>query len=104
MSILIDPPVDWGHRLNRKYGPNSHMFSDLPGDAGTAELLAFARSIGMRPEWLQKPGTCHEHFDVFVARRPLAVAAGAREVTKLEAVNVWRAKRGAAPLAPTETQ
>lgn len=93
--ILIDPPIDWGHALNRKFGPNSHMVSDIHGAEGTAELVAFARKIGMRASWLQKAGTEHEHFDVFASRRLRAIDAGAREVTKREIVEVWQAKRAA---------
>lgn len=91
--ILIDEVIDWGQPLNRKYGPSAHMFSDLLGEAGTQELLAFARKIGMRAEWIQSQGTRHEHFDVFGNRRPRAIAAGARDVTKHEAVAVWKAKQ-----------
>lgn len=94
MAILIDPPIDWPGNAQRPQGyPKcSHMFSDIPGEAGSTELMAFALRIGMRREWLQKAGTHHEHFDVFGPRRARAVAAGAREVTRREAVTVWRTK------------
>lgn len=94
MSILIDPPLDWGGKFKRC----SHMFSDLDGDAGRDELMAFALRIGMRADWLQKASTWGEHFDVLGSRRDRAVLAGAREVTHREAVNVWRRKRGDPPV------
>ena len=93
--IVIDEFRDWGHALNRKYGPSAHLCSDIVGEAGTEELVAFARCIGMRASWLQKPGTTHEHFDVFASRRERALAAGAREVDKYEIVAIWKAKRAA---------
>ena len=65
--ICIDSLNDFGDALNRRLGRSSHLVSDLPGEAGTAELVAFARGIGMRATWLQKAGTPHEHFDVFEA-------------------------------------
>lgn len=95
MAIVLDPAVAWPHGLGPRVGPSSHLCSDLLGDEGHAELMAFARRIGMRPQWLQKPGTEHEHFDVFGSRRPRAIAAGAREVTRREIVEVWRRKRAA---------
>ena len=53
-----------------------HMIADT-----TAELLVMADLIGVRRKWLQKPGTAQEHFDICMAKRALAVKAGAIEVT-----------------------
>jgi hypothetical protein len=89
MAIITDAPIDY----HGKFKGCSHMVSDLPGKAGTEELVAFALRIGMKREWLQKPGTRHEHFDIFGSRRPRALAAGCREVTRAEIVAVWRAKQ-----------
>ena len=91
--ICIDGLNDFGDALNRRLGRSSHLVSDLPGEAGTAELVAFAKRIGMRATWLQKAGTAHEHFDVFEGRYPRAIAAGARVVTRSELVAIFRAKR-----------
>ncbi len=90
--IVIDRPMDFGAGLNRALGKSSHLCSTLTGDDGRAELVSFAKSIGMRETWLQKSGTRHEHFDVFGKRYERAVAAGAREVTRQEIVAVWKAK------------
>jgi hypothetical protein len=67
MAILVHPARatrHWlragVHRGDRMY----HVLSDLPGTAGTQELLAFAQAYGLRPEWLQYAGTYREHFDV----------------------------------------
>lgn len=56
-----------------------HMMADT-----TDELLAMADEIGVPRKWIQKPGTRHEHFDIAMSKRKLAVDAGAVEVTKRE--------------------
>ena len=58
----------------------SHMIADT-----TAELLAMADTIGVQRRWLQKPGTPREHFDIALAKRALAVKAGAVEITMRQA-------------------
>ena len=79
MTIYIDDM-----RLVARVGPVdgvwSHLLSDLPGPAGTSELLAFAESIGIETRWLQKPGTAREHFDVTEPTRQRALAAGATPI------------------------
>lgn len=55
----------------------SHLMSDLPGPEGTAELLAFAVRLGLRPEWIQKVGKPTEHFDVTAPKRDAAIRMGA---------------------------
>jgi hypothetical protein len=96
--IVVDGAIAYGDALNKRMGDSCHMCSDLVGAEGTAELVAFAKRIGMREKWLQRPGTRHEHFDLFGARRGRAVAAGAREVTRSEMVAIWRTKRAAGML------
>ncbi|HBR41810.1 MAG TPA: DUF4031 domain-containing protein, partial [Sulfitobacter pontiacus] len=49
--------------------------------------------IGVQRKWLQKAGTHHEHFDIALTKRKLAVEAGAMEVTRLELGKILRAKR-----------
>lgn len=70
-----------------------HMFSDLPGEEGTRELVAFARRIGLKPEWIQHRGSHLEHFDLVERRRVAAVAAGAREVDWREGARISLAGR-----------
>lgn len=53
-----------------------HMFAD-----STAELLAFARRLGLRSDWIQHAGTHREHFDVTTIVRAEAVRFGAVEIT-----------------------
>lgn len=89
--IIIDKP----QQLGWFYGRSSHLMSTLPGEAGSAELLAFAKRLGMNPKWLQNAGTETEHFDVTVRRGEEAVRLGARVVDKYELVAAIREKRAA---------
>ncbi len=50
----------------------SHMIADSP-----EELRGMADRIGLRAEWLQRPGTPHEHYDVTDSMRIRAIAVGA---------------------------
>lgn len=53
-----------------------HLWSDLPGAAGTAELLEVAKAVGLKPAWLQNPGTYREHFDLVPAKRVRVLGTG----------------------------
>ena len=53
----------------------SHMLADT-----SAELETMARTIGLKPEWIQDAGTHREHYDVSVRHRELAIAHGAQAV------------------------
>lgn len=72
-----------------------HMLADT-----TDELLAMADAIDVKRRWLQKPATIHEHFDICMAKRALAVARGAREITLRQTGELIHAKR--AQLQQTE--
>lgn len=65
-----------------------HMVADTQG-----ELLAMADRIGVARRWLQAQGTPREHFDVCLAKRALAVEAGAQEVTTREVAELIARKR-----------
>lgn len=54
-----------------------HMIAD-----STAELVSMAVKIGVHRRWIQKAGTAHEHFDIALSKRRLAVAAGAIEIDR----------------------
>ncbi|MBO9049525.1 DUF4031 domain-containing protein [Curtobacterium flaccumfaciens] len=54
----------------------SHLYAD-----SSQELLAFARVIGLRADWIQQAGTPFEHFDVAESKRQAAVAAGANPIS-----------------------
>jgi hypothetical protein len=105
--IVFDDPVTW----SLKFGPSSHLASDLADRAAAhAELVAFAAHIGLRESWIQDAGTYQEHFDIFGAKLAAAAAAGARRISlhdfgvflywrrygdTHEAVQRWRAERAA---------
>ena len=75
----------------------SHLLSDLPGEAGRRELLAFAERLGIEARWIQNPGTATEHFDVTEPTRQRALALGAVPIRYGRAVAaITMAKREAA--------
>lgn len=55
----------------------SHLLSDLPGNDGTQELVAFAARLGIDARWIQNPGTPTEHFDITEPIRQRALVLGA---------------------------
>lgn len=61
-------------RLNAVW---SHLMSDLPGQDGTDELIAFARRLGLNPAWIQHEGKPIEHFDLTEPKRQQAIRLGA---------------------------
>lgn len=65
-----------------------HMMAD-----STEELLAMAVEIGVSRRWLQSPGTRLEHFDICKAKRTLAIAAGAKELTNRDMAKMTLARR-----------
>jgi NAD(P)H-hydrate repair Nnr-like enzyme with NAD(P)H-hydrate epimerase domain len=70
-----------------------HLLSDVPGPAGTVELLTFVRRCGGRDAWMQSPGTYREHFDIFGEWAEQARALGAREATGREVGEILAKKR-----------
>lgn len=83
MAVYVDLPL---HRLGRMR--MSHMVADT-----SEELLAMASRIGVKRCWLQHANEPGEHFDVCIAKRKLAVAAGAVEVSSREIVGLIRERR-----------
>src|SRR5258708_25654701 len=72
MNLRADVPG--GDHVVR--GRWSHLFADTE-----AELKAFARKIGLKPEWIQHEGTHRVHFDVTAGKREQAIAEGATALT-----------------------
>lgn len=75
-----------------------HMIAD-----STNELLAMADRIGVARKWIQHAGTYLEHFDIALAKRKLALEAGAIELTMRQLSGKLRARReaGGAPIVRT---
>ena len=65
-----------------------HMIAD-----SREELDAMADRIGVARRWIQKPGTAEEHYDVSLAMRAKAVAAGAQEITLRQLARKVRDRR-----------
>lgn len=59
------------------------------------ELHAMAARIGMKPEWHQKPGTHHSHYDIAMSKRKLAIHFGAKEITRAQLGEILKRKREA---------
>lgn len=54
----------------------SHMLADT-----REELMAMAKALNLKMEWLQKRGTPSEHFDISLLKRQMAIRLGAQEVS-----------------------
>ena len=65
-----------------------HMVAD-----SREELLAMADQIGVARNWIQHAGPPHEHFDISLSNRELALAAGAKEITRRELGLLLRDRR-----------
>lgn len=83
MSVYVDD-------MQAGYGRMTmcHMLADTDD-----ELHAMADRIGVARRWHQKAGTPHSHYDICKAKRALAVAAGAKEITMREVGALIRARR-----------
>ncbi len=64
-----------------------HMFADTP-----EELHAMASVIGMKPQWYQSPEKASfPHYDLSLTKRALAVAKGAKEISRKECAAFMKA-------------
>lgn len=86
MAIVVDPLFNTTP-FTRESSPRCfrntlacHMMTTLPGEQGKQELIAFAKRLGLKPEWIQNPGTKRQHFDLVQSKRARAVQLGAIEV------------------------
>jgi hypothetical protein len=98
MAVLVHATLatrDLRHIGVRKGERMYHVLSDLVGPAGAEELRGFVRGCGMRPEWVQYPGTYREHFDAHGPLVECLLRRGARPATNREVGALLRAKRAA---------
>ncbi len=65
-----------------------HMLADTD-----EELHAMAAHIGVARRWHQKAGTHHSHYDICLAKRALAIRAGAVEIDRKGLAEIIRSKR-----------
>lgn len=85
MAVYVDD-------MKAKYGRMvmCHMLADT-----TWELMQMAQKIGVPLKWLQRPGLPSEHFDICMAKRAIAVKAGAIEITWRQAGRIVSERRRA---------
>ena len=76
MSVFVD---------DMKAGYGRMIMCHMGADT-TEELLDMADRIGVQRKWLQHTGDWREHFDIYKAKRALAVKFGALEITQREFV------------------
>lgn len=96
MSIVLHPARatrDLPRLGVRKGDRMYHVVSDELGAGGGRELREVCAGCGLRPEWVQFPGTYREHFDVFSRGVECLLATGARLVTNRELGQILAAKR-----------
>lgn len=82
MAVYVDKLVDY----RWKHGPSCHLIAD-----SVDELIEFAVSIGLRPEWYQPKSS--PHFDLTAEGRAAAIRNGAIELTNRELVKKLRELR-----------
>lgn len=88
LVILVDTVRTYS-RGPRGWRDWCHMASDALTLAGHEELVRFAQSLGMRPEWIhRRPGL--PHFDLTPELREAAIACGAVAVSSRELVRRCR--------------
>lgn len=84
MTVYVDVLMNHGWKLRGNPTKNCHMFTD--GDI--EELHEMAEAIGMKRSWFQDKRI--KHYDLHARRRQKAVELGAVEVSRREAVKIWR--------------
>lgn len=65
--------------MKAKYGRMTmcHMIAD-----STEELFEMADKIGVSRKWIQYKNSWKEHFDICYSKRKIAIAKGAKEITR----------------------
>lgn len=87
VSVYIDDAY-----IPARVGRITSLWCHLTADS-SEELLAFARKIGLKPQWIQYAGTWKEHFDLTETRRLKAVELGAIEISYRQTVHLLQAKK-----------
>lgn len=77
MAIYVD-----NYRIKARVGKLCRVWSHLfAWPVNDEELIRFAKKLGLKKEWIQKPGTIKAHFDVTEGMRVKALALGANFIT-----------------------
>jgi len=94
VSVYVDPMMACIPNHNWRWTSACHLTADA-----IDELHAFAALIGLKRCWFQnRRGRNFPHYDLTEGKRREAVAAGAIELTRRQAVERMRAARGDTPL------
>lgn len=93
MAVYVDPMMTCIPNHNWRWSKACHLTAD-----STPELHQFAAMIGLKRCWFQnRRGRHFPHYDLTEGKRAQAVAAGAIELTRRQAVEKMRAARGEPP-------
>lgn len=87
MTVYVDDM-----RMTARVGRFNARWSHLMADT-REELDDFARRLGLRPSWIQHPGTPKEHYDVTDPVRVKALALGAVPITWKDAGRLFLARQ-----------
>ena len=85
MAIYVDPLMNHGWKLRGHPQLNCHMFTD---NKDLTELHNMAYAIGMKRSWFQDHRI--PHYDLTTKRREKAIQLGVIELSRKEAVKIWR--------------
>lgn len=66
----------------------SHLIADT-----TEELLEMVDKIGVERKWIQYKGTYHEHFDIAMWKRELAIKHGAIPISMFDTLKYQLKKK-----------
>jgi hypothetical protein len=80
--VYVDYIIDWGELATEKglkWTKWCHLIADTH-----EELMDMAGKLKLKPEWIQKPGTREEHFDLIPTKRTLAIKYGALPISNRE--------------------
>lgn len=89
-GIYVDSLMPHGWIMYGKAIESCHLFCD--GDK-VETLHEFAAAIGLKRAWFQAKEGKTPHYDLTPGKRAQAVRAGAKEVSREEAVAIWKAQR-----------
>jgi hypothetical protein len=89
VAVYVDPLMRHGWIMYGRAIPSCHLFTDK---VALEELHELAARIGLERRWFQDKQSA-PHYDLTPRRRLAAIAAGAVEVDKHAAVEIWRMRR-----------
>ena len=89
MTVYVDPLANHGWIMYGRLIQSCHLFND---SVEIDELHELAQRIGLKRAWFQPKSS--PHYDLTATRhQAVAIAAGAQEVDRHQAVAIWRARR-----------